>query len=603
MQVNTEEFIPVKKVDDIPEGEIVSAKVQGVDLMIAWLNGDIVVAHAKCPHEGTDLSTGDFDGETVKCPGHGRVFNMRTGERVDRPGSCITQFESRVIDNQVTIDQESLSQFLSKERNRSPHIPHSDHSIKITDLPAPPGLPLLGNMFQIDMSRMHLIFREWSKVYGDMFRIKLPQGDALVISDPKIIQDILRDRPDTFRRIKTFAPFFEEIDGHGVFSQEGEIWERHRRIIVPALNLTHIQDFDSILNMYVKRLYNKWLEASQNRTVMDLDSELTSFTGDVAINSTLGQDLNLLEGKSNPLRDAMEVIFERIVARALAPFPYWRYIKLPKDRALDRALIVVNKALKDLIQQARDHMQDKNNSEAKNFLDALVSWKDSDGRVLSEHDIHGNAMTMIAAGNDTTGHTLSWIIYNMATHPAIQQKMQQEADNMLGESKWLESKEQFRHGSYIDAVIREAMRIKPVAPLQPHEPNMDVEIDNVFVPKGTILFIATDQPSVDDRNFSDAQSFEPERWSGKIPEGYHHKPKASMSFGYGPRLCPGRMLALTQIASVTTMVARNFNVSLIKNHPPVEEAFAFTMHPTKIRVQFAARNQTQYLGTANSKGI
>lgn len=590
---NNASHTPILKLEALDEGKLEHVKIDGIELMLARIDDQVSVLHAKCPHEGSDLSVGDFDGETIKCPMHGWTFNIRTGERLDRPGTCLTQFDSNVIDNEIVIDQQQLANFLAKKSTQSKYCPTGNKTKSVTDLPGPKGLPLLGNMFQIKMPQLPSILRQWSQTFGDIYHIRLPQGPVLVISDSTLIRGLLRERPDTFRRIRTFEGFFKEINGHGVFSQEGEGWERHRRIIVPALNLTHIKDFYPTLNMYTGRLLNKWLASSHKQEDVDLCKVFSDFTGDVAINATLGRDLNMLEGKVDPLREAMIVIFERIVARSLAPFPYWRYIKLPKDRALDRALVVVNKAVTELMQDARDRMAGKEDNEAQTFLDALVSWKDEEGQRLIDEDIHGNAMTMIAAGGDTTAHSLSWVVYYMCTQAGVQQKMQEEADKVLSDSDFLSTKDDFRRVPYINSVIKEAMRLKPVGPFGPHEPNIDVEIEGISVPKGTMMFLMTDTACVDNKNFNNAQSFIPERWMDSPQASPDPQPQASLPFGYGPRLCPGRMLALQQITSVATMLAKNFTISLKDNHPEVKEVFEFTMHPSKIYVNFSDRNEAR----------
>lgn len=583
--------ILLSSLDDLPPGTLKSIKIDDLDLMIARVDDQRAsVIHAKCPHQGSDLSVGDFDGETIKCPMHGWTFSARTGERVDRPGKCLAQVDCRVVENNIVVDKNLLYKQFANKQSVSNFLPGDGPVKHVKDLPGPKGLPIVGNGLQLKMRNLHTILRNWSREYGGMYHIRLPQGPVLVISDSHIMRPILRERPKTFRRIKMYEGFFKDINGHGVFSQEGENWERHRKIIVPALNLTHISDFYTTLNMYSRRLHKLWHSSASTNESVDLTTMMSDFTGDVAINATLGCDLNMLEGKVAPLRQAMIVIFERIVARSLAPFPYWRYIKLPKDYALDRALAVVNKSVQELMEAARDRMAGKDDSDARTFLDALVSWKDENGQRLSDNDIHGNTMTMIAAGGDTTAHSTSWLIYFMATNPEVQKKMQAEVDAVLGDRSMLESKDDYTRLPYISAVIKEAMRLKPVGPFGPHEPNIDVEIEGVHVPKGTMMFLMSDTGAVDEQNFKNADEFIPERWYESERSKLDSNQQASIPFGYGPRFCPGRMLSLQQITSVAAMLARNFDVTLIDNHPEIEEVFEFTMHPTKIYVNFTERN-------------
>ena len=72
--------------------------------------------------------------------------------------------------------------------------------LRISDLPGPRGLPLLGNALQIETSRLHLVAEEWSRAYGDYFRFRIGPRQIVVLSNPETIAQALRDRPDGFRR-------------------------------------------------------------------------------------------------------------------------------------------------------------------------------------------------------------------------------------------------------------------------------------------------------------------------------------------------------------------------------------------------------------------
>jgi cytochrome P450 len=70
----------------------------------------------------------------------------------------------------------------------------------IKDLPGPRGLPLLGNILQLDAGRMHTILSRWADEFGPMYRYRLANKDAVVLANPGLINEVLRNRPDGFRR-------------------------------------------------------------------------------------------------------------------------------------------------------------------------------------------------------------------------------------------------------------------------------------------------------------------------------------------------------------------------------------------------------------------
>ena len=70
-----------------------------------------------------------------------------------------------------------------------------------------------------------------------------------------------------------------------------------------------------------------------------------------------------------------------------------------------------------------------------NFLDAMVSGQGDGTAAFTDSEVVGNALTMLLAGEDTTSNTLAWMMHLMTQHPAVQARMQEEADRVLGSAK------------------------------------------------------------------------------------------------------------------------------------------------------------------------
>jgi len=135
------------------------------------------------------------------------------------------------------------------------------------------------------------------------------------------------------------------------------------------------------------------------------------------------------------------------------------------------------------------------------------------------------------------------------------------------------------------------MRLKAVAPVMYLEANEDTAVGGVHVAGGTAIALLPRVAAVDDRYFSAAREFRPERWLADADPRYVvHDPRAFVPFGAGARFCPGRNLALLEIKTAISMLVRNFGLVRTRNAPPVGERFAFTMMPTGLCVNLAARN-------------
>ncbi len=143
--------------------------------------------------------------------------------------------------------------------------------------------------------------------------------------------------------------------------------------------------------------------------------------------------------------------------------------------------------------------------------------------------------------------------------------------------------------AYAGAVANEAMRLRPVAPGMFLEANADTVVGDVEIPKGTIVALLLRPPAVDPAHFGDAAAFRPARWIDPSATGGAHEPSASQPFGSGPRICPGRTLALLEMKLVLATLYKSFDVVRVGKSEDVGELLQFTMSPTNLRVRFTPR--------------
>lgn len=145
---------------------------------------------------------------------------------------------------------------------------------------------------------------------------------------------------------------------------------------------------------------------------------------------------------------------------------------------------------------------------------------------------------------------------------------------------------------HTEAVAQETMRLLPVAPLQGAEPIEDTLIGDVLVPKGTPIYLLAGRAAKMAAAFSEPRAFNPQRW---LSGGHHasagHDPHAFFPFGGGPRVCPGRHLALLEMKVVAAMLARNFEVTRPAGTLHPVEVFSFTMMPSSLSLLLRPRQR------------
>ena len=456
----------------------------------------------------------------------------------------------------------------------------------LDDLPGPRGLPVLGNALDLKPKELHRIVSGWADQFGPMFVFKVATQRILTVSDAETIQQVLRDRPDRFRRWRKIEEILVDIKADGLFSAEGANWRRQRKYVMHMLNASHVREFIPRFEEVAGRLRRRWWRAAMAGTTLDVHADLMRLTVDVTSGLAFGRDINTLEEKKDPIQIHLDKMFPAIARRQTALFPYWRYIQLPEDREVAIAVKEIGKFIDELIDETRARLAAAPELRAnpRNLLEALVAAQEKDEEGPSDDEISANVMTVLLAGEDTTANTLSYMIHFLMEFPHVQSAVQEEVDRVFGmaEQPWQDPATPDRL-RYIEAFANEAMRCKPVGGHLFLEPNEDVQIQDVFVPKGTPILALNGYVGTQEVNFAQADEFRPERWLQAAQENAGaHNTKAFMPFGAGPRFCPGRKLAFLQIKMVTAMLCRDFEVSRPKDAQPMEDIYNFTVGPTHV---------------------
>lgn len=459
------------------------------------------------------------------------------------------------------------------------------------DLPAPKGLPIVGNVFQIDSMQFHITLENWVREFGPMYRFQAGPRQIMVVSDPAIIGTLLRDRPDTMRRTFRSARAFEELGSTGVFNAEGEDWRRQRKLVMRALTPEVIRNFFPTLVSLTERLRQRWQSASEAGRKINVLRDLKAWTLDVTIALAMGQDINTLEHDDNPLQQDIEAIFNRVARRLTTPFAYWRYFKLPVDRAADAASARIQASVTRFVDETRKRIEQNPALRIKptNLLEAFIAARDEPDSGFTDANVIGNAVTMVFAGEDTTSNTIAWLMNFVARDPAVAGKIAAEADAALGLSRVLREFGSLDRFTYLDAAVDEAMRIKPVAPFLGLETNRDVAIGDVMVPARTPVLVITRHAAMDPVDFPEPEQFRPDRWLGEKRAAADDPARKLFPFGGGPRFCPGRYLALAEIKMAMSMTMRNFRLEVDPKAEPVREMFTFTMTPSSLPVRLVPR--------------
>lgn len=461
---------------------------------------------------------------------------------------------------------------------------------RIAELPGPPGLPVIGNAHQIRLPLFHQQLEAWQRTYGDIYRMRVWAREFVVFGDPHVAAEALRERPGTFGRTERVSTAATEMGFGGLFASNGEKWRRQRPMVMAAFDPGHVKRYFPSLVQVSARLAVRWERAARAGEPVPLQQDLMRYTVDVISGLAFGTDINTLEGEQDVIQRHMDQIFPMLFRRTLAPFPYWRHFKLPADRRLDAHLQAFRGAVQGFIAAARERMRDDPalREAPTNLIEAMLAARDQPGHALTDEDVAANVATMLLAGEDTTAHTLAWMLWLLAQQPALLRRAQDEVRQVLGDDPLPTRIEQVAALEFVEACAHETMRLKPVAPLLPQQAAHDTSVAGVTIPAGTLCIFLMRPGAMDAARFAEPERFDPGRW---LHTDAASAKRASMPFGAGPRMCPGRYLALLEIKMAMATLLAGFDVLSVEaaGGGPVRERLAFTMQPTPLRMRIAPR--------------
>ena len=478
---------------------------------------------------------------------------------------------------------------------------------RVADLPGPKGIPLLGNALQIAPERFHLQLEQWARDFGPYYRLKLGKEIAVVVGDHEAVAAVLRDRPHGFRR----TPRVREVGLEmgllpSLFGAEGDDWQRQRRMVMASFDPGHVKRYFPALAGVADRLAGRWAKAATAGADIDLQADLMRYTVDTIAGLAFGSAVNTLESDGDVIQQHLDKIFPALQKRMFALVPTWRLVRSAADKRLAHSVAEVRAAVDGFVAQARARLLADPGllEKPRNLLEAMLAAADQPGSGINDDNVAGNVFGMLLAGEDTTANTLAWMIHLLWRNPLALARATEEVRRVLGDgsggsgSGGAITLAQMDKLDYVEACASETMRLKPVAPINSVQALRDTVVGDVQVRAGMLVMCLTRRDSVADRHVAQADQFQPERWlpgaTGAAAQMSAGARRTSMPFGAGPRICPGRYLALLEMKVAIATLLNRFEVDSVHTADglaPVER-LAFTMTPVGLRLRLRLRAPT-----------
>lgn len=410
--------------------------------------------------------------------------------------------------------------------------------------------------------------------------------NSVSISDPDAISTIYASRAG-FTSAASYNTLVGVANGKEVYSLVAAPDSLHsalRRSVAGAFTPTAVLDYEKYIDETIPEL----LYELEERKTFDFADMMTFYSMDAASRFAFSETLGCLRAASD---------VGGMIATVRERFLHWGHwsslphlekqlfrnpimLKMPRKRSAMAAL-AGSKLQKRVAEMNAEKGVAKKDDLLQRYLDASAAHP----QALDTMGIVGMLMSTISGAGDTTATTVGSIFYYLIKYPSTLQKLREEIK--AADIPLIPAYAQTKDLKYLDAVIKEAMRLMPIInlPLERVVPRGGMTVAGTFFPEGSTVGVL---PSAIHRNKAvygdDVEAFRPERWTEASPQHLKAMEASHMGFSRGKRVCLGQHIAVLQLKKVVPALLMKFDVSL---RPAVE-----TVVPSLMKSSLRSRNRT-----------
>ncbi|CAH9083670.1 unnamed protein product [Cuscuta europaea] len=455
-----------------------------------------------------------------------------------------------------------------------------------------PVIGMLPGLLQ-NASHIHDYVTEILKLNGGTFELKGPWGfpnlNMLFTCDPANINHILCKNFKNYPKGPHFQKIFE-ILGDGMVNTDHDLWELHRKTTMPLMNhpdcRAHLEK--TVSDKIRHGLFPLLEHHVQKRDPCGLKQVFRRISFDIACTQFLDKDPCSLGvgGDDHPFLTAVREAVNAILYRHVLPEWCWKLQKwvvgVDREEKLRQAWRTsddyINPILSDKIQQQND--------DGSNEFSMLRSHMNA-FQGMGFKFLRDNVLTLILAGSDTTGSTLTWLFWLLAKNRSVEAKILDEIRRHRSTNKEEEEEEEGEEDinmiifkaeecqklTYLHAAVCESLRLFPSVPLN-HKMPTEKDVlpsGHTVKPNSKIIMPFYSTGRMVSVWGEDCMEFKPERWISPATGGIQHQPSYKFpAFNAGPRSCIGRDMAFTVIKMIAATILCHYHYELLAHDRPVE---------------------------------
>jgi cytochrome P450 family 135 len=373
--------------------------------------------------------------------------------------------------------------------------------------------------------------------YGDVFTVHFSIGTVVFMADPALIKQVFTGDPDTFHAGEANATPLEPLMGrNSVLLLDGREHMRQRKLMLPSFHGERMQRYGDVMQAVTEREIARWPVGEP----FGLRPRTQAITMEIIIRTVFGvDDAERLERLGRRLSAMLDIGGD---PRALAAIAVPKVRQTVGRRVWKRFLRLREAADTEIYDVIARRRQAGDVEERDDVLSILLQARDEDGRALTDEELRDELMTLLVAGHETTATSLAWAFELLLRHRPQLARLQAEVDSGNGDE-------------YLDAVIKETLRIRPVVPGVIRKLTAPIQLAGYEIPAGMRvapnIYLTHRRPDV----YPDPEQFRPERFIEQPADTYSWIP-----FGGGVRRCLGAAFATYEMKVVIPTILRNLQL-------------------------------------------
>ncbi len=449
----------------------------------------------------------------------------------------------------------------------------------LNSVPSPPRHWLLGNIPQVlaavkEKKFFQLLF-DWSQKLGPIY-VYWAGYPVLVLSKPKAIEETIVNgmKDGSLVRTQRARQAWNDISGPILLGQDGTEWQWRRKAWNPEFSASGLSKYVEVINQACTQVIDRVKQAKPSEAIQtdSLFVELTlgaiaclvlGIPVDKRISSPEGPPLN-----TQKVYEAMSVVGYRFLRVATGEKMWKKYLPTKSSRDYWSARRYLESFLTprvDLALQLRDNKQSDLGQVSPWFQESMLVKIAAKEPKYTRQTLISEAIELLIAGTDTTAHTLSFAVGELALNPRVFQQAQSIVDKAW-QSQGEIDVEILQQLNYIRAIVKETLRLYSVASGSTSlQATRDTVIEGITVPRGTKVFWSMLAAGRDPEIYAQPEEFLPERWlegnKGNLP---------AIDFGSGYHRCLGEHLAMLESTIMLAQLLRYFNWELVNGRSSLE---------------------------------